>query len=53
MKAITYRIDKQGPTAQHRELYSTPGDNYNGEEYIKKYCVYRITCYSAETNTAL
>ena len=27
--------------------------DHNGEEYKKKYCVYIITCFSAEINTAL
>ena len=43
MQATVYKIDKQqGPTVQHRELYSLSCEkNYNGKEYEKVYiCVY-------------
>jgi len=30
-------MDKQGPTTQHREPYSNPLLNHNGEEYRKEY----------------
>ena len=33
MQTITFRMDKQGPTAQHRELSSISYVNHNGREY--------------------
>ena len=55
-KAITtilqtniYKIDKQqGPTIEHRELYSISCNKQYGKEYEKEY----IFC-SPETNTTL
>ena len=39
MQTITYRMDKQqGPTVQHRELYSISSDKHNGKEH-KKECI--------------
>ena len=35
MQTIIYRMDKpQGPSAEHRELYSV---NHNGKKYEKEY----------------
>ena len=36
--SIIYRMDKQGPTVKHRELYSISMINQNGKEY--KECIY-------------
>ena len=36
---VIYKMDKQqGPTLQHRELYSISCDNHNGKEY-EEVCV--------------
>ena len=50
-----YRMDKQqGPTVQHRELYSIPYENHNGKEYKKRMCIYiYILCCTAVINTTL
>ena len=56
MKTIMYRIDKQqGPTRQHRELYSISCiQNHNGKEYEKEYiCITESLCGTAEINTTL
>ena len=38
MQTIIYRMDKQqGPTVQHRELYSISWVNHHGKEYEKEY----------------
>ena len=37
MQMIIYKMDKQGPTLQHRELYSISCDNHNGKEYEEIY----------------
>ena len=38
MQTSIYRMDKQGPTVQYRELYiQYPVINHNGKEYEKEY----------------
>ena len=55
LQTIIYRIDKQqGPTVQHRELYSISLINHNGKEYEKEYmyiCITESLCCTAEINT--
>ena len=36
MPTIIYGKDKQGPTVEHRELYSNPVINHDGKECEKK-----------------
>ena len=44
MQMIIYKMDKQqGPTLQHRELYSISYDNHNGKEY-EEVCVCVCVC---------
>ena len=45
MQTIIYRMDKQqGPTVQHRELYSISCDKTQLKEY-KKECIYMYNWY--------
>ena len=37
MQTVIYRVDKQGPTLQHREIIQYPVINPNGKEYEKEY----------------
>ena len=37
MQTLTYSMGKQGPTVEHRELYSVSIINCNGKEYEKEY----------------
>ena len=48
-------MDKQqGPTLEHRELYSVSCDKPNGNEYEKEYiCITESLCCMAEINTTL
>ena len=39
MQTIIYRLDKQGPTVQDRELYQCLVVNHDGKDYEKE-CVY-------------
>ena len=56
MQMIIYKMDKQqGPTLQHRELYSISCDNHTGKKYEEIY-IYIHThtqCHTAEINTTL
>ena len=40
MQAITFRMDKQGPTYRTGRYIQSPGINYNGKEYFKKECMH-------------
>ena len=52
MQTSVYRMDKQGPTIQHRELYPKLVISHNGKEYEEEYiCVYVSHGYTAEINT--
>ena len=43
MQSILYKMDKQqGPTVEHRELYSISCDNHNGKD-CEKECIYVCT----------
>ena len=37
MQTIIYRMDKQGPTLQHRKIIQYPVISPNGKEYEKEY----------------
>ena len=57
MKVSIHRMDKQqGPTVQHRELYSIFCDKPDGKEYVKEYiyiCITESLCCTSEINTTL
>ena len=54
MQTIIYRMDKQqGPTVQHRELYSISCDKPYGKEHKKYVCITESLCCTAEINTTL
>ena len=41
MQTIVYRMDKQqGPTVEHRELYSTTCDKPQWKRILKRLCIY-------------
>ena len=55
MQAVTYRMDKQqGPTVEHRELYSTFSDKLYEKEQEKVICIITESLWcTTEINTTL
>ena len=55
MQTITFRMDRQGPTVEHRNYIQYPVINHNGKDF-KKSVYMGITesfCYTAEIGTTL
>ena len=55
MQIITFRMDKQGPTVQHQELYPISWIDYDGKEYKKRMyvCITELLCCTAKIGTTL
>ena len=59
MQAIIYRMDEQqGPTVEHRELYSISCDKPEWKRIFEKridtcICIIETLCYTLEPNTTL
>ena len=53
IQTTIYKMDKQqGPTVQHRELYSVSYNKPYGKEY-EYICITESLCYISATNTTL
>ena len=51
VQTLTYRMDTQGPTVEHRELYSVSCDTIMGKDiYI---CITESLCYTAKLKHTL